>query len=324
LRKQLARYDPDMLFSLLIAATLDDSALDTILLPESKVEKIADGFIFTEGPIWVKKGGYLLFSDIPANTIYKYKPNEKVELFRKPSGYDGADLPAGAFWGSNGLTLDKQGRLTICEHGHRRVTRLEPDGKLTVLADKFEGKRFNAPNDAVYRSNGDLYFTDPPYGPVQGDDDPKKEIPFNGVYRLTPSGKIDLLEKELTRPNGLAFSPDEKTLYVANSDSKRKIWMSYPVRGDGLLGKGKLFFDATHHEGSGVPDGMKVDQKGNLYCTGPGGVLVFSPEAKHLGTIKFPETTANLHWGDEDGKTLYVTATTGLYRIKLAVPGRRP
>lgn len=302
----------------------NDIALDAILPTDSKVEKVAEGFIFTEGPVWVPGGGYLLFSDIPANTIYKWKPGGKAEVFRKPSGYDGGNAPAGAFWGSNGLTLDKQGRLTICEHGNRRVTRIEKEGKLTVLAQSFEGKRFNSPNDAVYRSSGDLYFTDPPYGPIQGDNDPKKEIPFNGVYRLTKAGKVELLSKELERPNGIALSPDEKALYVANSLRNRMVWMSFPVNRDGTLGKGQVFFDATGFTAGGVPDGMKVDQKGNLYCTGPGGVLIFSPSGKHLGTIPVPEAPANLGWGDADGKTLYITARTSLYRIRLSIAGLRP
>lgn len=301
-----------------------DPAVDSILPAESKVEKVAGGFGFTEGPVWVKDGGYLLFSDIPANTIYNWKPGGKAEVFRKPSGYDGTDIPEGGFWGSNGLTLDGKGRLIICEHGNRRVTRIEKDGAVTVLAEKYEGKRLNSPNDAVYRSSGDLYFTDPPYGPIQGDQDPKKELPFNGVYRLTPSGKLELLTKDLERPNGIALSPDEKTLYVANSLRKRMVWMSFPVNRDGTVGKGKVFFGATTFPAKGVPDGMKVDRKGNLYCTGPGGVLIFSPEGRHLGTIPVPETPANLGWGDADGKTLYITAETGLYRIRLAVAGLRP
>lgn len=301
-----------------------DPSLDAILPAESRVEVVKGGFIFTEGPVWVKEGGYLLFSDIPANTIYKWKPGGQAEVFRKPSGYEGSDIPEGGYWGSNGLTLDKQGRLTICEHGNRRVTRIEKDGKVTVLAAKYEGKRLNSPNDAVYSSNDDLYFTDPPYGPIQGDEDSKKEVPFNGVYRLTPSGKLDLLTKELERPNGIAFSPDEKVLYVANSFRKRMIWMSFPVNRDGTVGKGKVFFDATAFPAKGVPDGMKVDKKGNLYCTGPGGVLIFSPKGKHLGTIPVPETPANLNWGDADAKTLYITAGTGIYRIRLAIAGLRP
>lgn len=315
-----------MLISLLLATGAGDAlrldpAFDAILPPGSKVEKVAEGFIFTEGPVWLKSSGTLLFSDIPANTIYKWKPGTTAEIFRKPSGYEGSDLPAGAYWGSNGLILDKQGRLTICQHGNRRVVRLEKDGKETVLASHYEGMRLSSPNDGVYRSNGDFYFTDPPYGPVQGDDDPKKELPFNGVYRLTPTGKLQLLTKELERPNGIAFSPDEKVLYVANSYNKRKVWMRYPMRPDGTLGKGETLFNATAFPADGVPDGMKVDVQGNVYCTGPGGILVLSAEGKHLGTIPVPEGPANLGWGDHDAQTLYITAKTGLYRIRLLIQG---
>lgn len=299
-----------------------DPAINRIVPPAAAIEKLAGGYTFTEGPVWTREGS-LLFSDIPNNVIHKWTPDGKVTVFRKPSGYDGTDAPAGAFIGSNGLTLDRQGRLVICEHGNGRVTRLEKDGKLTVLAARYEGKRLNSPNDAVYKSDGSLYFTDPPYGLVKQDEDPKKELKFNGIYRLA-EGKLQLLSTELTRPNGLAFSPDEKYLYVANSDAKRKIWMRFEVTPDGTLTQGKVFFDVTARTEDGLPDGMKVDQQGNLYCTGPGGVWVFSPAGKHLGTIQPPEVPANCAWGDADGKTLYMTARTGLYRIKLLIPGIRP
>lgn len=299
-----------------------DAALDKLVDAGARIEKLAGGFGFTEGPVWMR-GGFLLFSDVPNNTIYRWAPDGQVTVFRKPSGYDRTDAPAGAFIGSNGLTLDKQGRLVICEHGNGRVTRLEPDGKLIVLADKFEGRRLNSPNDAVYKSDGALYFTDPPYGLVKQDEDPKKELKFNGVFRLA-GGQLQLLIRELTRPNGLAFSPDEKWLYVANSDAARKIWMRYEVRGDGTLAGGKVFFDVTARTEDGLPDGMKVDRSGNLYCTGPGGVWVFSPAGKHLGTITPPETPANLHWGGADAKTLYITARTSLYRLRMNVAGLRP
>jgi gluconolactonase len=299
-----------------------DAALDKLVAADARIEKLAGGFGFTEGPVWMR-GGFLMFSDIPSNTIHKWTPDGKVTAFRKPSGYDGADAPAGAFIGSNGLTLDKDGRLTICEHGNRRMTRLEKDGKLTVLADKYEGKRLNSPNDAVYKSDGALYFTDPPYGLVKQDEDPQKELKFNGIFRLA-GGKLQLLSRELTRPNGLAFSPDEKVLYVANSDARRKIWMRYEVGGNGTLANGKVFVDVTARTEEGVPDGMKIDRAGNLYCTGPGGVWVFSPAGKHLGTIAPPETPANLHWGDADARTLYITARTSLYRVRMNVAGIRP
>jgi gluconolactonase len=299
-----------------------DPAIDQIVPASPAIQKLAEGLVFTEGPVWIRQG-YLLFSDVPSNVIYKWTGDSKVEVFRKPSGYNGTDAPAGAFIGSNGLTLDRQGRLTICEHGNGRVTRLEKDGKLTVLADKYEGKRLNSPNDAVYKKDGALYFTDPPYGFVKQDEDPKKELKFNGVYRLA-GGKLQLVYRELTRPNGLAFSPDEKYLYVANSDPQRKIWMRFEVSSAGGLANGKVFYDVTNQTADGLPDGMKIDQKGNLYCSGPGGVWIFSPAGKHLGTIQPPETPANLAWGDADGKTLYITARKGLYRIMLQIPGIRP
>jgi len=299
-----------------------DAALDQIVPPTAVIEKLAEGFGFTEGPVWLPEGS-LVFSDIPNNAIHRWTPDGKVVIFRKPSGYDGAQAPPGAFIGSNGLTLDRQGRLIICEHGNRRVTRLEKNGKLTVLADRFEGKRLNSPNDAVVKSDGSLYFTDPPYGLVKQDQDPAKELPFCGIYRLV-GGKLQLLSKDLTRPNGLAFSPGEKFLYVANSDVQRKIWMRFEVRPDGTLGAARVFYDVTSEKADGLPDGLKVDSKGNLYATGPGGVWVFSPEGKHLGTIQPPEVPANCAWGDKDGRTLYMTARKGLYRIRLAVPGIRP
>ena len=192
-----------------------------------------------------------------------------------------------------------------------------------MLAAKYEGKRLNSPNDAVYKSDGALYFTDPPYGLVKQDQDPKKELAFNGIYRLA-QGKLQLLYKDLTRPNGIAFSPDEKHLYVGNSDASRKIWMRFEVKPDGTIANGKVFYDVTKESAEGLPDGMKVDQKGNLYCTGPGGIWVFSPDGKHLGTIRPPEVPANLAWGDRDGKTLYITARTGLYRVRTNVAGMRP
>ncbi len=299
-----------------------DPALDKIVPPTAVVEKVAGGFGFTEGPVWLPDGS-LLFSDIPNNVIHRWTPDGKVTVFRKPSGYDGSDAPPGAFIGSNGLTLDRQGRLVICEHGNRRVTRLEKDGKLTVLAERFEGKRLNSPNDAVFRSDGSLYFTDPPYGLVKQDEDPAKELPFSGIYRLA-GGQLQLLSKELTRPNGLAFSPDEKYLYVANSDAKRKLWMRFEVRPDGTLGASRVFYDVSGETAPGLPDGLKVDQKGNVYATGPGGVWIFSPEGKHLGTIQPAGVPANCAWGDQDGRTLYMTARTGLYRIRLLIPGIRP
>lgn len=299
-----------------------DPRFDKLVPKEAVIEKLADGFDWAEGPVWVPKGGYLLFSDIPKNTIFKWKEGEGKSVFLKPSGYTGKQNRKGEP-GSNGLILDSEGRLVMCEHGDRRVSRVEKDGKKTTLADRYMGKRLHSPNDAVYKSNGDLYFTDPPYGLEKNWDDPARELDFCGVYRLSKEGKLTLLTKELSRPNGIAFSPDEKTLYVANSDPARAIWMAYEVKNDGTLGKGRAFFDATAwvKTKKGLPDGMKVDSQGNVFATGPGGVHVFSPDGVHLGTLATGVATANCNWGD-DGSVLYITADKNLCRIKLSTKGK--
>jgi len=299
-----------------------DSALDAIVAESAAIEKLAGGFSFTEGPVWIPEG-YLLFSDIPENTIYKWSPDTGIEVFRKPSGCYRTGVAPGVFRGSNGLTLDAQGRLTICEHGNRRVTRLEADGSLTVLASHFEGKRLNSPNDLVYKSDGALYFSDPPYGFPKQDDDREKELDFCGLYRLA-GGELQLLYKDLRRPNGLGFSPDEKYLYVSNSDPQRRIWMRFEVQGDGSIANGEVFYDVTNEAAAGSPDGLKVDKQGNLYCTGPLGVWIFTPDGKLLGRIEPPERPANCHWGGADAKTLYITAQTSLYRIRTNIEGIRP
>jgi gluconolactonase len=290
-------------FAVVGSIVRSDPAFDALVPASATIERIAKDHKFTEGPLYYRDG-YLLFSDIPQNTIFKWTPDGIVNVFRRPSGYDGTDAPAGALVGSNGLTRDKEGRLIICEHGNRRVTRLEKEGStpslVTILAD------------------------------------PKKELKFNGIFRLK-DGKLQLLAKELKRPNGIGFSPDEKTLYISNSDPDRKIWMKYDVKNDGTIANGKVFFDVTKETEDGLPDGLKIDKKGNIYGSGPGGIWVFSPEGKHLGTIKPPETPANCAWGkyttgddngkmsaDEDGDTLYMTARTGVYRIKLSTAGRLP
>jgi gluconolactonase len=304
-----------------------DPAIDRIVGPNPKIFKLAEGFKFTEGPIWIREGGYLLFSDPNSNIIYKYTPNGnlsgKLEVFRTPSGYSGADIAEYGQPGSNGLTLDGQGRLTINQHGHRRVVRLEKDGSETVLADKYEGKRLNSPNDLVYRSDGTLFFTDPPFGLPKFFDDPRKELPFSGVYSIY-RGKLQLVSRDFTGPNGIAFSPDEKYLYVGNWDEKKKVVMRYEVNADGTLKGGQLFFDLTSAKGEDAIDGIKMDQAGNLYVSGPGGLWVISPEGKHLGTIIAPKHVHNMAWGDEDGKTLYLCARSGLYRMRLGIPGIRP
>ncbi|HVG38594.1 MAG TPA: SMP-30/gluconolactonase/LRE family protein, partial [Pyrinomonadaceae bacterium] len=262
-----------------------DPRFDKLVPRDAKMEKLGEGFNWTEGPVWDRRKNYLLFSDIPSNSIFKWEEGKGISLFLKPSGYTGSAPFEGREPGSNGLTFDANGRLVLCEHGDRRVARLEEDGKKTTLADRYEGKRLNSPNDLVYKSNGDLYFTDPPYGLPKNFTDPRKELDFYGVYRLAKDGKLTLLTKELSAPNGLAFSPDEKTLYVANSDPQRAIWMAYDVKDDGTIANGRVFFDATAWAKTkkGLPDGMKVDKAGHLFATGPGGVHVFAPDGTHLG-----------------------------------------
>jgi len=301
----------------------NDPAIDAIVPPNPKVFKLAEGFLFTEGPVWSREGGHLLFSDPNRNTIYKYTPEGQLSVFRERSGYEGADIAEYTQPGSNGLTFDKDGRLTIDQHGNRRAVRIERDGRLTVLADRYRGRRLNSPNDLVYRSDGTLYFTDPPFGLPRGFEDRRKELPFSGVYSVT-NGKVRLLSDELTGPNGIAFSPDEKTLYVGNWDERRKVVMSYEVRPDGSLEPGRVFFDMTSANGEDAIDGIRVDEEGNVYVSGPGGLWILSPEGKHLGTIVPPKHPHNFAWGDADGKTLYLCARNGLYRIRLNVAGVRP
>jgi gluconolactonase len=299
-----------------------DPRFDRLVPPGAVIERLAKGFDWAEGPVWVAKGNYLLFSDVPQNTVFQWREGSEARQFLKPSGYTG-QTPRGGEPGSNGLLLDPAGNLVLCQHGDRRVARLEEGGRFTTLADRYQGKRLNSPNDGAYRSNGDLYFTDPPYGLLKLNDDPQKELPFNGVYRLAKSGELTLLTKDMTFPNGLAFSPDEKTLYVANSDPKKAIWMAFPVKDDGTLGEGRVFADVTSQVGSkkGLPDGMKVDRDGNLFATGPGGVLVLAPDGTRLGTLDTNEATANCGWGN-DGSVLYITADMHLCRVKTSTKGK--
>jgi gluconolactonase len=299
-----------------------DPGIDTIVPLNPKIFKLAEGFQFTEGPVWVKPG-YLLFSDPNANKIYRYTASGALSVFKSNSGYSGKDIAEYFQPGSNGLTLDPQGRLTINEHGNRRITRLEQDGKLTVLADRFEGKRLNSPNDLVYRSDGTLFFTDPPFGLPKFYDDPRKELPYSGVFALH-KGHLKLLSTDLKGPNGIAFSPDEKYLYVGNWDPEKKIVMRYEVNPEATLSNGKVFFDMTSAAGEDAIDGIKVDEQGNLYVSGPGGLWVISSAGKHLGTIVAPKHPHNLAWGGDDGKTLYMTALGTLYRMPLNIPGVRP
>jgi gluconolactonase len=292
-----------------------DPRLDDLVPPGTQLEQVAGGFEFTEGPVWTRDGA-LLFSSPNTNAIYRWTPAGQVTVFRPKSGYTGTDVGRYHQPGSNGLTFDPEGRLTICQHGNRRVIRVNPHGDTTVLADRYEGKRLNSPNDLVYRSDGTLFFTDPPFGLP---DPAESELGFSGVYRVA-EGRTELVTDELEGPNGIAFSPDERHLYVGNwQDDRKVVW-----RHDLETGAGEVFFDMTDAPGEDAIDGIKVDRAGNLYVCGPGGVWVLSPDGEQLGTLVLPEAPHNLAWGDDDGRTLYVTALTGVYRLRVAVPGIRP
>lgn len=302
-----------------------DPAIDRIIPADAMLEKLADGFIFTEGPLWVNDsgqigGGYLLFSDPNKDVIHRWSGDGTVSIYRTKSGYTGTNIGEYRQPGSNGLALDPEGRITICEHGNRRVTRLEKNGVLTVLADRFNGKRLNSPNDLVYRSDGALFFTDPAFGLPRVYDDPRKEQPHQGVYCLY-QGQLKLVSTDMKGPNGIALSPDERQLYVANWDEQRKIVMRYDVALDGVLSNGVVFHDMTHAPGGEALDGLKVDQAGNIYVSGPVGVWILSPRGTHMGTLVCPELPANMAWGDADRKSLYLAARSGLYRIRLSLPG---
>ena len=310
-----------------------DPSIDHIIPANATLETLATGFTWLEGPVWAKDSLY--FSDIPANTIHTWNPTAGVSTFLHPSGYKGSAPFGGPEPGSNGMTLDIHGRLTVAGHAQRNIYRIEslaPNAPITILADSYQGKKLNSPNDLVYKSDGSLYFTDPPYGlRTQKDTDPNKQLKINGVYRIPHAlehkpgaaparAELQLLVSDLTRPNGIAFSPDEKYLYVSNSEPK-KIWMRYRVQPDGTLTEGKLLYDATSDKRPGSPDGMKIDQQGNLYSAGPGGIWIFSSEGKPLGTILIPEKVSNLTWAGPDRKTLYITASDKLYRVHLNIAG---
>ena len=300
-----------------------DKGLDAVLAEDAVIELLAENkFEWAEGPIWDKAHNRVLFSDIPRNMIWQWSSDGGLKEFLKPSGYTGTAEFTGREPGSNGLTFNKAGELLLCQHGDRCVSKLV-DGKFVHLADKYMGKRLNSPNDIVVKSNGDIYFTDPPYGLPKIEKDPAKELDFQGVFRLTPKGELTLMTKEMTRPNGLALSPDEKTLYVANSDPDQSVWMAFPVKEDGTLGEGKVFFDSTpaaKDKKPGLPDGMKVSQDGTIWATGPGGLYIFTPAGKHLGTLATGVPTANCGFG-EDGSVLYITADKSLCRVRTKVKG---
>ncbi len=304
--------------------TLDEK-LDSIIAPGTKVEKIADGFSFTEGPVW-HPGGYLLFSDPNTNSIYRYEPaNHNVTVYMSHSGYTGADIGIYGQPGSNGLAIDKEGRLIVDQHGNRRVVRYEKKGPLTVLADRIDGKRFNSPNDVVLKSDGSIYFTDPPYGLPAFFNDAGKELDYSGVFMIR-NGKVSVVSKDLGGPNGLAFSPDERYFYVTNWDIRdihhtKTLWR-YDVQADGTLKNGKILFDWNITEDAEALDGIKVDKEGNLYVSAPGGLWILSAEGKLLGKIVTPERPANMAWGDADGRTLYLTAHTSLYKVRVNTGGK--
>lgn len=323
-----------------------DPALDRIVPPGAQLERVATGFTWLEGPVWVKGGihlnlgGSLFFAEITSNSIRRWNQSEGASIFLQPSGYQGKAPYGGPEPGSNGMTLDERGRLTVAGHAQRDVYRFESldphHGQITILADSYQGKRLNSPNDLVYRSDGSLYFTDPPYGlRTQSDNDPDKQLKVNGVYRIPNAqeqepgapparNKLQLLVSDLPRPNGIAFSPDEKYLYVDNSQPK-KLWMRYRVQPDGTLTDAKVFYDASANtiddQRPGTPDGMKVDVQGNIYSAGPGGVWIFSPDGRHLGTILIPERTSNVTWAGTVAKTLYITASSSIYRVRLRIAG---
>jgi gluconolactonase len=307
------------------AATIvrHDPRFDKLVPKGAKLEKIADGFTWVEGPVWNRQGQYLLFSDIPANTVFKWKEGEGVKPFLKPGGYTGTAPFTGKEPGSNGLTFDSNGRLVLCKHGDRLIARLEANGTFTTLADRYDGKRINSPNDLVFKSNGDLYFTDPPFGLPKAFDDPDK-APVQGVYRVSMDGKVTLLIKDLKAPNGIAFSPDEKILYVSDVDPKRAAWLAYDVKQDGTVTNGRVFFDATRWRRGPFfgPDGFKIDKNGNLFGARPGGISVFAPDGTHLGDIETGQPTSNVAWG-EDGSTLFVTGGSSVYRMRVVTKGAR-
>jgi len=300
-----------------------DPRFDQLVPKDPKLEKIADGFTWVEGPVWDKQGGYLLFSDIPANAVYKWKSGEGISLFLKSSGYSGTVPFAGKEPGSNGLTFDAKGQLVLCRHGDRQIGRLELNGTIVPLVDHYKGHKINSPNDLVFKSNGDLYFTDPPFGLPQAFDDLSK-APVQGVYRLSKDGTVTLLIRDIKAPNGIAFSPDEKTLYVSDVDPKRAAWLAYDVQSDGTVTNGRVLFNATRWRKDPFfgPDGFKVDRQGNIFGARPGGLSVIAPDGTLLGTIETGHPTSNVAWG-EDGKTLFITGGSSVYRLRLTTGAAR-
>ena len=297
-------------------------ALDALIAPGVNMEKLAEGFTWSEGPVWQPREHRLIFSDVPRNLAYQWKEGAGATVFLQPSGYTGLVPGPNAGEGSNGLTLDREGRLLLCQHGDRRISRLNDDGKtFTTLVDRFGGKRFSSPNDLCVDRHGNIYFTDPPYGLGQVG---VREIDFSGIYRRAPDGTVTLLNRELERPNGIALSPDEQTLYVGNTDEKRPVILAIPLAADGTAGASRVFFDSTALRVPGRPgslDGLRVDVQGNLWTSGPGGILIISPAGKHLGSLLTGRSTANCCFGGPDGSTLYITSQNTLCRIQTKTKG---
>ena len=296
-----------------------DPGFDALVPADAVIEKLTDGYTFTEGPVWDRQNNRLLFSDVRENHIHQWSEAAGASEFINPV-FEG-DRTGKRSVSSNGLTMDADGNLILCEHGYRRISRLEDNGSRSVVVEAYEGGQLNSPNDAVFASDGSLYFTDPPYG-LEGLEESPEWRGFNGVYRLSADGELELLVEDQTRPNGIALSPDETTLYVANSDAENKVWMAYDIDDSGAS-NARVFYDINDQTESGAADGLKVDVNGNPFATGPGGVWVITPDGTHLGTIKPGEVTANVAWGG-DGSTLYMTASTGLYRIHLSTEGIIP
>lgn len=295
-----------------------DPRFDALIPPDAVIEVLADGLEWAEGPVWDAADDALLVSDVPRNVVLRWKEGEGLREFLSPSGYTGEEPFTGPEPGSNGLIFDAQGRLLLCQHGDRRVVRREPDGSITVIADRYDGKRFNSPNDLVFGPNGDLYFTDPPYGLPGRFDSPEKELDFQGVYRVSSDGTVSLLTTELEAPNGIGFSPDGSTLYVSSSGSDHG-WMAFPVLEDGSIGEGHRFAEVTSDD-PGEPDGLVIDVDGNLFATGPGGVHVFAPDGTRLGRIVTGVPTGNVAWGD-DGTVLYIAANHRILRVRTTTRG---
>jgi len=295
--------------------------LSKLINKDAKIEIVADGFQFTEGPLWIAKEQMLLLSDVPGNTIYKWTEANGKEVYVKPGGYTDT-AKRGGFMGPNGLTLSKDGKLMVCQHGDRRVAIMDaplnaPQSKFITVADAYNGKRLNSPNDLFLTAGGDLYFTDPSYGLEKGARDPKKEIAYQGVYKVDKAGTVTLLVDSIEAPNGIAIFPDGKTLLVANSDNRKKMWYAYDIASNGSLANGRVFYDVSNEKGAGGCDGLKIDSKGNVFATGPGGIWIFTRAGKLIGKIKINGTSVANCAFSADGKTIYLTATKYLLRVKM-------